>query len=284
LLTAKVGSFSAAAEKLFISASAVNQQITCLEDSLGVKLFKRSRHGLSLTPAGRLLQSEAPSFLSHAEHIRSMLSEVSSDVDQTLLVGIPHMHNIRLFYDYWTKYSRAYPSANIKLAAPATWKADEVFKFYAQCDIVEYVDIYADWMKDRSFIRLCDMPVSLAVPKTHPKAGKDRFAPQDLNGSHIICVKGAFTRKIKPGLDLLESAGAEIEYLDHYSSEMLNNCLLNNYLTVVLELDPKIPASFRVIPCTWGINVPYGFSVKKNGSRSLQQFVCFVEELYRHGE
>ena len=49
---AENGSFSKAAEKLYITPSAVIQQINNLEQELQVTLFKRTRHGTQLTPAG----------------------------------------------------------------------------------------------------------------------------------------------------------------------------------------------------------------------------------------
>jgi len=278
LLTAKVGSFSAAAEKLYISPSAVNQQITALETNLGTKLFERTHHGLKLTPAGKALLDELPSFVAHSEHIRTIVSDMSSLGGQTILVGIPHMHNIRLFYEYWAEYAATCTPPAIKLSGPDTWNPDAVFKFYSQCDLVEYVDINSDWMKDRKFVKLMDMPVSFAVPRTHPLAVRGSIGIGGLRGSRVVCARGAFTRKIAPGLHRLEEAGVTVEYVERYSPEMLENCLLNNYLTIVLELDPKIPASFTVIPCDWGVTVPYGFSVKKNPSQGMCSFLAFVSQ------
>ena len=46
---AELGSFSKAAEALYITPSAVIQQVNGLEERLGVKLFDRSRRGIVLT-------------------------------------------------------------------------------------------------------------------------------------------------------------------------------------------------------------------------------------------
>ena len=51
----EAGSFSKAADKLYISPPAVIKQINLLESSLGVKLFERSHRGLTLTNAGHSL-------------------------------------------------------------------------------------------------------------------------------------------------------------------------------------------------------------------------------------
>lgn len=46
-------SYTRAAQELFLTQSAVSRQITALEGFLGVPLFRRTRHGVALTPAGR---------------------------------------------------------------------------------------------------------------------------------------------------------------------------------------------------------------------------------------
>ncbi len=46
-------SYTRAAQELALTQSAVSRQITSLEGFLGVALFRRTRHGVALTPAGR---------------------------------------------------------------------------------------------------------------------------------------------------------------------------------------------------------------------------------------
>ncbi len=45
-------SYTRAAQELSLTQSAVSRQITALEDFLGVPLFRRTRHGVALTPGG----------------------------------------------------------------------------------------------------------------------------------------------------------------------------------------------------------------------------------------
>ena len=56
---ARQGSFNKAAEESYITPTAIIKQINLLEDSLGVKLFKRTRRGLTLTKAGRSMYQDA---------------------------------------------------------------------------------------------------------------------------------------------------------------------------------------------------------------------------------
>ena len=54
-MAARYESFKAAASELFITSSAVSQQIKSLEEELGVKLFERSSRELALTEEGTTL-------------------------------------------------------------------------------------------------------------------------------------------------------------------------------------------------------------------------------------
>lgn len=55
----EAGSFSKAAEELYISAPAVIKQINSLENSLNLQLFERTHRGLIITEAGKSLYQDA---------------------------------------------------------------------------------------------------------------------------------------------------------------------------------------------------------------------------------
>ena len=45
-------SYTRAAQELALTQSAVSRQISALEDFLGLALFRRTRHGVAVTPGG----------------------------------------------------------------------------------------------------------------------------------------------------------------------------------------------------------------------------------------
>src|SRR5881296_95279 len=52
---ARSGSFSRAAEELYVSQPAISKHVATLETELGRRLFDRERKGVTLTPAGEVL-------------------------------------------------------------------------------------------------------------------------------------------------------------------------------------------------------------------------------------
>ena len=71
---ARCGSFSAAAEALSFTQSAVSQQIAALEREAGTKLVERSVRGIRLTDAGRAL-------VRHTEAILGRLAEAEAELE-----------------------------------------------------------------------------------------------------------------------------------------------------------------------------------------------------------
>ncbi|MGK8507099.1 LysR family transcriptional regulator [Nocardia asiatica] len=71
------GSFSAAAARLYVSQPSLSQQMRSLEKELGAQLLERGRHGLALTPAGRV-------FLPHAERVLRAVGEAADAVHQVV--------------------------------------------------------------------------------------------------------------------------------------------------------------------------------------------------------
>lgn len=61
--------FGRAAQKLNITQPPLSRQIKLLEESLGVQLLKRGRHGVALTPAGRSFLPEAQKLLRQSDEL-----------------------------------------------------------------------------------------------------------------------------------------------------------------------------------------------------------------------
>ena len=70
LETAQRLNISKAADALFVSQSALSQQLQKLEKELGYQLFERTAHGLQLTTEGMMFCDEAQPFIEHWEQFQ----------------------------------------------------------------------------------------------------------------------------------------------------------------------------------------------------------------------
>jgi LysR family transcriptional regulator, cyn operon transcriptional activator len=87
LAAAGHGSFSAAAESLFMAQPSLSDQIRRLEAELGVPLFTRVGRGLELTEAGRLLRPHAERTVAAAKDAAESVQEVRDLTGGTVAFG-----------------------------------------------------------------------------------------------------------------------------------------------------------------------------------------------------
>ena len=105
LTIAKCRSFTAAADRLYISQSALSQQMKALERELGFSLFDRSARQVTLTEAGR-------SFYQSALKMEELFIHAIAEGQQLQKMHQQHLKRLRIgclgdqFYQIWQDLSR----------------------------------------------------------------------------------------------------------------------------------------------------------------------------------
>jgi len=84
---AELGSFSRAAEALFLTQPTISEHIRGLEVELGLSLLDRLGRGATPTPAGRVLLDYARRMLKLAEEARQAIDRFQGRMSGTLMVG-----------------------------------------------------------------------------------------------------------------------------------------------------------------------------------------------------
>lgn len=90
LAIAETGSFSLAAERLYVTQPAISKRIQSLENELGAKLFDRVGRQTILTPAGEVFFNRAQSILQQLEDSQREIDNLSGEVTGTLQIGTSH--------------------------------------------------------------------------------------------------------------------------------------------------------------------------------------------------
>src|ERR1700733_11660793 len=81
-------SFVSAADKCFVTQPTLSMQIQKLEDTLGVKIFDRSKQPVIPTEIGSEIIAQARVMLSEAEKIKEIISDRQRELSGELKVGI----------------------------------------------------------------------------------------------------------------------------------------------------------------------------------------------------
>jgi DNA-binding transcriptional LysR family regulator len=108
LAAAERGSFTGAAQSLFMAQPSLSDQIRRLEAELGVALFARGGRGLALTEAGRLFRPHAERTLAAAQEAAESVREVRDITGGTVAFGTfgsaHHYLLAGLLQDFRTQY------------------------------------------------------------------------------------------------------------------------------------------------------------------------------------
>ncbi len=108
-------SFTAAAQSLLVSQSAVSRHVIGLEDLIGVPLFERKPHQLALTEAGRRL---LPAVTKSFDRIDEVIEEIRAERGtprRALKVALPHTFAHQLAIPLLKDFRAEYPDIGIEI-------------------------------------------------------------------------------------------------------------------------------------------------------------------------
>lgn len=138
LVLSKLLSFSKAAEVLYISQSVLTKHMQALEQELGVSLFQRTTHGVSLTEAGKVLAKEAPELTGKCDSVLRRLRSQDIPAQGSIRIGIglefSYSGHIRSFFQ---SFLERYPDIELKydvhLGSTPSQVATEYDLFFTPC-------------------------------------------------------------------------------------------------------------------------------------------------------
>lgn len=107
--------FTRAADKLFVSQSALSQQITKLENDFGVKLINRETHPIELTPAGCELLFHAKAIMQTIDQMQQQMQKYLPLEKRTISLGmITGLGNINIIA-ILTSFNDKYPNIHVNI-------------------------------------------------------------------------------------------------------------------------------------------------------------------------
>ncbi|MCQ2238753.1 MAG: LysR family transcriptional regulator [Bacteroidaceae bacterium] len=180
---AETGRFSDASKELFISQSAVSQQIKLLEEELGTQLFIRYKHGVTLTESGQELLPYAKQVLKSVSDCYDRIADLKGLLCGELNVGLtytlePYLRATML------RFMKAYPKVQLN----AHYKnLSELLKKLRLGEI----DIMLSMMPTSPHdfcesVPLLEYRLAAVMRKTHPLAGKKELTFDDLRHQSLI--------------------------------------------------------------------------------------------------
>lgn len=109
------GSFTRAAQALFITQPAVSQHIQALEAHYGVPLFERRGRGVTLTPAGRALRERTQQLLEHWKSLDTLVEDFAGLRRGRLVVASTTVVGTYVLSPALATFVRAYPGVELAI-------------------------------------------------------------------------------------------------------------------------------------------------------------------------
>lgn len=279
---AESGSFSKAAEAMFVTPTAVMKQINSLEKRLGVALFDRTNHGLLLTAAGKSFLQDAKYIMDYAARTIEKIRDIDAKENQTSIrIGTSVMTPAKFVLDIWTAIQHAAP--NLKIEMIPFVNTPENARGILR-SLGEHIDIVAgiydnNFVKDNNFqtMPMESKRILLAVPLTNPLIKKESISIRDLKNSSVMFITEGWNTYIDEMRTALASNGVKIIDFDFFSLNAFNRAVKENIPIIAIDGWENIHPLLKIIPVEWDFKVPYGIMYSKEPSKQVKKFVDIVK-------
>ena len=108
-------SISRAAEKLFLTQSALNQQLLRLEKELGIQLFERKKHAMIPTFAGKVYLATAHRMIDMKKETYKIIHDISNETAGEISVAYSPERGSLLFSHIYPTFRRRYPNVTFSI-------------------------------------------------------------------------------------------------------------------------------------------------------------------------
>jgi DNA-binding transcriptional LysR family regulator len=190
LAVAAEANVTRAAEKLGIGQPPLSQQIKALEEDVGVKLFRRTAHGMVLTAAGEVFRVEAGRVLEDAQRAMRAAQRAGRGETGQLRVGFTGSAAFNpLVPDMIRRFRQAFPGAEVTLVEANSGQLMQALE-QDQLDVV-FVRPNPVNLGLVRLHHLPDEPMKIAIPITHPFATKKRAPLTVFAGEPFLLVPRA---------------------------------------------------------------------------------------------
>ncbi len=283
------GSFSKAAEKLYITAPAVIKQINSLESSLDLHLFERTHRGLIVTEAGKSLYQDAKYLIQYCKDSVSRVRNAQNNQEGVIRIGVSPMTPPQVFMTLWPRIQKYCPDLKFKLVPfeNTPENAREILGNLEQ-NIDVIAGIFDDTMlslRKCSGMQISKEPFCCAVALHHRLAGKETLTMEDLYGENMLLIQRGWSKYVDILRDDLRERHPQIQVIDFefYNLEVFNRCENSNDVLLAIKNWESVHPLMKIIPVEWNYSIPYGLLYSMEPSEKVKKLLSAAEKAIAEG-
>jgi DNA-binding transcriptional LysR family regulator len=181
-------SLTKAGEELFLTQSAISQQIRRLEKELGIDVFRRTSRSVELTAEGRVILGYAQRVLSEVDGMHSELEEITGLLAGQLRIGGVYPTGPYDLFGMLAEFRAAHPGVAVHMIEDtqdgvlAALRADELDCAFTALDPDALGDEFAATL-------LWEEEIVVALPLGHPLCARPRITLQEIAAEDLIAYR-----------------------------------------------------------------------------------------------
>ncbi len=192
---AETGSFSQAAQALYLTQPAVSKRVAALESDLATRLFDRIGRRVTLTEAGQVLLPRARRIIVELQDSKRAVANLAGAVSGRLGLGTSHHIALHRLPPVLQAFGRDYPDVDLdlrfmdsELVCHAVLQGDlEMGVVTLPLAPPENLVVHALW----------DDPMSIVISRAHGLAAQAEVSAADLaRFPAILTPRGTYTREV----------------------------------------------------------------------------------------
>lgn len=183
LKVAETLNFSEASRRLYITQSTLSQQISHLEQEIGLPLFERNSHGVYLTEAGRELMPYAQKAVVATESCREHIEDLKQMLTGELNIGVTYSFST-VMSETVIDFLKNYPGVKLNIYYQTMEELMEKLKRRELDFVLAFKPLKAD--KDVDSRIIFSNRVAAIVNECHPLAKKRTVTLSDLSQFDLL--------------------------------------------------------------------------------------------------
>jgi len=243
ITVSETGSFSRAAEALFLTQPAISKRIQTLEHALGITLFDRIGKSVRLTEAGHALLPSCRRILDEIAESQRIISNLRQSTSGILSLATSHHIGLHRLPPVLREFASSYPDVELKLSFMDSEQAcRQIINGTIEVAIITLPVEGNDRLELKP---VWHDPLCIAVSRQHALASETSCTIKRLlKYAAILPSRGTYTRQLIDdalGLDVSVNTLLETHYLETIKAmvktglgwSMLPQSMLDESLTVL---------------------------------------------------
>lgn len=278
IVLAETGSFSKAAEKLYMTHTAVIKQINSLESELNIKLICRTNRGITLTASGRSFYNDCIEITNAFDQAVDRARRMGNEL-QTIRVGYSGLYPSQKYMALWDALRCQRPDIHLEFVAfeDDSGSTARLGKDY-DC-LVGSLDPNALPDKCRFYqFGFCNM--KFAVSRNSQLSNRSMLSMSDLKSERLCLI----SNRVNTIFDKIRTEIAEmypdIEIVDtspNIDMHTFNKCAKGDYIMLIPDNWDQIHPSIKLIPASENYKYPFGIIYSVNPPELISDLICAVD-------